>query len=333
MEKNIVVTYRNGEVAGLTYPKRAKGLVKKSRAVYISEKEIRLTSDNAVFSCANDYMEDDNMSELNEDKNEEKYTLYFNAREWSVCADAQSKKSDYVCERVFVTDFEGNLSESFSISAAQTAAEIGTKQLVLKKNTSYMFYFWIRLDKNIKLDTSCQLNIIYNNDFENKRVYILSNKNIKPLKATQGWKLYGIPFTTEDNEYTQLRFVVRSAQCSIIPGKEAECYSDISDEEYSYDDYDTFQNKKAFDNIPNAFKDFFSQFDKKSAAADKDSAKENTKKDDPFKAFNDFAKQMKKDIQRDINKSVRSDIYSDIKSMKDDIINELKNTFNSDNQK
>ncbi|MDO5561086.1 MAG: hypothetical protein Q4F95_16030 [Oscillospiraceae bacterium] len=326
MEKNVIVTDRSGKVVGLTYPKRAKGLIKNSRAVYISSNEIRLQYDAAV-SCVNNYTEDDNMSELDTNKNEEKYTIYFNARDWSVCTDVGTNKNPSASERVFVTDFEGNLSESFSISAAQNAAEIGTKQLVLKKHTSYMFYFWIKMDKNIKLESSCQLNIIYNNDFENKRVYILSNKNIKPLKATQGWKLYGIPFTTEDNEYTQLRFVIRSAQCSIIPGKEAECYSGISDEEYSYDDYDTAQNKKIFDSIPNSFKDFFSQFDKKNNT----SASDSTKKDDPFKAFNDFAKQMKKDIQRDINKSVRSDIYQDIKSMKDDIVNEIKNTFNNGN--
>ena len=46
MEKNIIVTDRTGERLGFTYLKRAKGLVKNGRAEFISDREIKLLSDD-----------------------------------------------------------------------------------------------------------------------------------------------------------------------------------------------------------------------------------------------------------------------------------------------
>ena len=42
MIKNIIVRNEIGEVTGMTYPKRAKGLVKHGRAEYVKENEIML---------------------------------------------------------------------------------------------------------------------------------------------------------------------------------------------------------------------------------------------------------------------------------------------------
>ena len=53
--------------------------------------------------------------------------------------------------------------------------------------------------------------------------------------------------------------------------------------------------------------------------------------DDPFAAFGDLAKQIKRDIHREVNRSIRSDVYADIRAMKDEIVTELKNTFGNNN--
>ncbi len=362
MEKNIIVTDRTGKRLGLTYLKRAKGLVKSGRAEFVSEREIVLKDSNISFAsgCESTVTEVNKMSDINFDKGEkldkdekipasdnsvseekEDNNIYFNAREWSVCSDSAS-----TAERTFVTDFENNLSEAYCIgNKTQSITEIGTKQLILKKNTQYMFYFWLKLDKNIKYDAVCQLQIIYNSDFENKRVYMLSNNNIKPIKATDGWRLYKIPFTTEENEYTQLKFVVKSAICTIIPGKELKYYSNLSDD-YGFEtveETDESQsesetvNANAFENISNSFKEFFGKFDtthKSTSSADvtdKDKDSNRTIKD-PFTAFNDFAKQLKRDVQKEVNKNIRNDIYTDIKAMKDEIVNEIKSTFNNNKE-
>ncbi len=63
MEKNIIVVDENGKEHGVTYPKRAKGLVKKGRARFIDENKICL-------ACPAEDMntEDKNMSEIKIDK-------------------------------------------------------------------------------------------------------------------------------------------------------------------------------------------------------------------------------------------------------------------------
>ena len=342
MKKNIIVTDNKGKRLGLTYSKRAKGLVKSGRAEFINENEIKL-SDKPVYNTASvpKITEGNKMSEFDKKSSAPviENKIIFNAREWSVCSDAAASK----CERTFVTDFEKNLSEAYCIGdKTQNISVIGTKQLILTKNTKYIFYFWIKLERNIKYDAICQLQIIYNNDFDNKRVYVLSNNNIRPSKTTDGWQLYEIPFVTEDNEYTQLRFSVKSAICTIIPGKDAKSYASLPDDDF-YDDTDaestdeesSCDSPNAFKNISNTFKDFFGQFDPGNNQSSEKNPDKNTStgsKSDPFAAFNSFARQLKKDVQKEVNKNIRNDIYSDIKAMKDDIVNEIKNTFNNGNK-
>lgn len=255
--------------------------------------------------------------------------IYFNAREWSVVSDAASSKG----ERTFVTDFENDLSEAFCIGdKTQNITEIGTKQLILEKNTKYRFYFWVKIDRNLKNEAVCQLQIVYNGDFENKRVYVLSNGNIRAAKTVEGWQLFEIPFVTEDNEFTQLRFSARNSVCSIIPGREASCYASLKDDVFT-DDVPVDEGSAAgaeqstddqnpFKNISDGLRDFFGQFEQKP-----EEKKTESRADDPFSVFNDFAKQIKRDVQREVNRNIRNDIYSDIKAMKDEIVSELKNTF------
>lgn len=271
---------------------------------------------------------------------EDRYKIYFNAREWTVCSDSSSSKG----ERTFVTDFENGLSEAYCIGdKTQNVTEIGTKQLILEKNTKYTFYFWVKIDRNLKNEAVCQLQIVYNGDFENKRVYVLSNGNIRSAKTVDGWQLFEIPFVTEDNEYTQLRFSAKSSVCSIIPGRESKYYSaladDISDPESAEDTDEENQDSDAeqnpFKNISDSFRDFFGQFDAQKNTETKQENSTGSKTADPFAAFNDFAQQIRREVRREVNRNIRNDVYSDIRAMKDEIVNELKNTFgnNSNNDK
>ena len=164
MIKNVIVTDEFGNKQGLTYPKRAKGLIKQGRAEFVGENKIRLfyKQNNLLSSLIN--MEDDIMSEFDNFDNKENSEktvnkLYFNAREWSFNPDCATNKG----ERTFVTDFEDNLIESYTVgdNSANTT-EIMTKQLVLKKNTEYVFTFWIKQTSFKKFDTTCQLQILYN---------------------------------------------------------------------------------------------------------------------------------------------------------------------------
>ena len=338
MEKNIIVTDFTGRKLGMTYEKRAEGLVKNKRAKYVNEYTIQMSSAFDRAEEKDDQMlvtEGNKMSEFDVYKKEnvpDDTKIYFNAREWSVCSDASSS-----AERTFVTDFENNLSEAYCVgNKSERVTEIATKQLALKPNTRYDFYFWAKLD--LKYDSMCQLQIIYDEDFENKRVYILSNSNIKPAKVTDGWRLYRIPFITEENEKTQLRFFVKAARCTFVPGKEEIYYKNLPNDddvidsvEDSADDVSTEnEENKPFKNIADSFKELFGQNkqESKNQAAEKNK-QQNTADDkkDPFQVFNDFTQQIRRDIRREVNKSVRNDIYSDLKNMKDDIVNEIKNTF------
>lgn len=351
MEKNIIVTDSSGRRIGLTYPKRAHGMVKNNRAEFISENEIRLlaapmTEASSVKSTREETkMSDQEKNTTASAVSEDKHKLFFNAREWSICSDVSSSKA----ERTFVTDFEGNLSEAYCIGdKTQTVTEIATKQLILEKNTRYTLYFWTKIDKSIKNEAVCQLQIVYNGDFENKRVYVLSNNNIRPAKIIDGWQLYEIPFVTEDNEYTQLRFSVKSAVCSVIPGKEAACYASLPDDDCIYNDgaadsSEDFDECSAddqanpFKNISDSFKEFFGQFDPQKRTNDEQgktaySENKDNRTNDPFASLNEFARQIKRDVQREVNRNIRNDVYSDIRAMKDEIVNELKNTFGNNNK-
>jgi hypothetical protein len=75
----------------------------------------------------------------------------------------------------------------------------------------------------------CRLEILYNNDWENRYTYNLNRNFIKPLKKLNGWELYEIPFITGDNEYTQLRFVAQGAYMTVMAAKEPSAYADIPD--------------------------------------------------------------------------------------------------------
>lgn len=155
--------------------------------------------------------------------------IYFDAREWSFSKEyADTNKG----ERTFITSFDGSLVEAYSIGSwsDDETTEITTKQLILKQNSEYVFTFWLNGGENAERTEVCQLQIIFNNDNEAKRIYKLNRNLIKPVKYHKGWLLFEIPFSTENNEFTQLKFMVKGAVMTVIPALDKENYTDLSDD-------------------------------------------------------------------------------------------------------
>jgi hypothetical protein len=225
--KQIVsVQSQDGENIGLTYPKRAAGLVKKGRARFVNDNTIRLMDVSDVTHTEDIKM--DNINTLNENKNEQRVNrLLFNAREWSFNKDCQKSN---VGNRSFMQGPDGNLAEAYTIGDwGYNWTEIVTKTLILPKNTTHTLTFWLNGGENDKNDEVCRFVVVYNNDCDNCYTYNLNRNFIKPLKKVNGWELYEIPFITGDNEYTQLRFVAKRAYMTVLSAKPAEAYADLPD--------------------------------------------------------------------------------------------------------
>ncbi|MDF2589801.1 MAG: hypothetical protein K0S41_3642 [Anaerocolumna sp.] len=153
--------------------------------------------------------------------------LYFNAREWKFNPDCDKNAG----ERTFITGLDGKLVEIYTLGNwGWDWSEIISKQLTLQKNTEYTFTFWLNGGENDRNNEVCRLQITFNNDHENSLIYKLNRNYIKPLKHYKGWELYEIPFTTEDNEYTELKFVAQAAFMAVMPAKDKEEYADLPDE-------------------------------------------------------------------------------------------------------
>ena len=224
--QTVAVQSQDGENIGLTYPRRAAGLVKKGRARFVNDNTIRLIDVSDVTNTEDIKM--DNINTLNENKNEQRVNrLLFNARDWSFNKDCQKSN---VGNRSFMQGPDGNLAEAYTIGDwGYNWTEIVTKQLILPKKTTHTLPFWLNGGENDKNDEVCRFVVVYNNDCDNCYTYNLNRNFIKPLKKFNGWELYEIPFITGDNEYTQLRFVAMRAYMTILSAKPAEAYADLPD--------------------------------------------------------------------------------------------------------
>ena len=246
MIKNIIVRNEIGEVTGMTYPKRAKGLVKHGRAEYVKENEIMLINKEDIVmdeifdtekineTPENDTAKQESVSAENgislkkESPVKDEHRLFFRPREWSF---NKTCKDSCVGERCFITSFDETLAEVYCIGNWQYDwTEIVTKDLILEKNTEYAFSFWLNGGENDRMDEVCQLHILFDNDWENRLIFKLNRSFIKPVKHYKGWYLYEIHFTTEDNSYTQLRFVAQRAPMAVMYADAPSAYADLPNE-------------------------------------------------------------------------------------------------------
>ncbi len=273
-KRTVRVYSADGGEAGFTYPKRAKGLVKKGRARYVNDFDIRLNvsdvndldfteenkMDNNILNNNNqddmtenleklsEISEISNAADMPEEKTEEKAVevkeetktkksvrvvysepvnkLYFKAREWIFNKDCKNNAGS----RSFIEGPDGVIAEAYTIGDwSWNWTEIISKTLLLPKNTLNTFTFWLNGGENDNYNEVCRFEVVFNNDWENRLTYNLNRNFIRPVKRLNGWELYEIPFRTENNEYTQLKFVSQRAFLTIMDAQDVSAYEDIPD--------------------------------------------------------------------------------------------------------
>lgn len=227
----------DGQQIGTTYPKRARGLVKKGRAHFVNDCDIRLNVSDVTITEENNMM-DNNINTNNSAQaasvdlekraaqTEPVNKLYFEAREWSFNKDCNKN----VGNRSFMQGPDGIISEAFMIGDwGWNWTEIVSRTLILPKNTLNTFTFWLNGGENDNNNEVCRFEVIFNNDYEGRYSYNLNRNFIRPIKSVNGWELYEIPFRTGDNEYTQLRFVAQRAYMTVLSAKDVSEYADLPD--------------------------------------------------------------------------------------------------------
>ena len=216
----IRVLDENGNQIGSTYPRRAAGLIKKGRAQFVNDFDIRLLASDV--SKITEELKMDNNTNINVQENT-KNRLYFNPRDWALVSDAPGYRS-------FMEGPDGELSESFMIGDwGWNWTEIASQMLTLEKHTKYEFVFWLNGGENDQNNETCQFAVLFDGDYDGRLIYNLNRNYIKPLKKVYGWELYCIPFTTGDNETTQLRFMAMRAYMTVMSAGDPEGYADLAD--------------------------------------------------------------------------------------------------------
>ncbi|MDE7295380.1 MAG: hypothetical protein K2N72_13230 [Oscillospiraceae bacterium] len=237
--RTVTVLSEDGKEIGRTYPKRAKGLVKKSRAVFVTDNTIRL---NGCPTCDN--TEDNMMDNININTEKTRESLeagsvnyvYLKPKKWKKHPDVQRTT---IFERFSIPDpfgGDGEMTDVLSTGSWNGAwCEITNGVEVLEKNTEYRFVFWLNGGENDRYNEVCQLHIIFTDDpvnmpltdWDNKLCYKLNRGYIKPLKRCNGWELYSVPFKTGDKDFVQLRFVSQNAPMAVMEAKAPEYYADL----------------------------------------------------------------------------------------------------------
>lgn len=223
----VKVLDEDGNLLGLTYEKRAKGLVKKQRAEYITDGEcaynaIRMKIVPSAVFCP--------------DKEKDKTIMkkiYFNPREWHFDYSIQSNSGS----TMMITGIDGNLTEIFTIGGWNYAKTvIMTEPIATGKNQNCVFTFWLNGGEDDRISEICNLEIVYPNVSESY-TYKLSRGLIKPVLHCKGWELFEIKFNSGENESVILKFVSENAPMSIMTAADISKYSEYPDEPDVYAEY------------------------------------------------------------------------------------------------
>lgn len=226
MAKNVIVTDEFDNQIGLTYPKRARGLIKNGRAEYVSDDRIRLLK-GAKTPSANNETEDFKMSNV----------INFNAREFKFDEGCQSMDGTPVNagSRMFLTDFKGENVQAFEIGDWHwTWSQIKCDKQ-LEPNTDYVFRFAVQGGVNNTGDGQSHFMVIHDKDYDNRLEYPLERSRFKPVlskKADGGFlRVYEIPFNSESGN---VRFIFNAQHFveTIMPAYEHEAYAELEDKTY-----------------------------------------------------------------------------------------------------
>lgn len=254
MTKNITVLDENGNTVGNTYPKRAKGLVKKSRAVFVTDDTICLSDCPTCYDTEDITM--DNNININDKKTVQQVSagndaekvryFYLEPKKWKKHPDVRNTKFD----RFSMISPFGDGSAMQDVLAigdwGSNWCEITNGVAVLEKNTEYRFVFWLNGGENDRSNEVCQLHIIFTDDpvnmpmsdWENKLCFKLNRSYIKPIKRCKGWELYSIPFTTAETDFVQFRFVAQNAPMAVMAAESPDHYESLQD------DFDPFEGMR-----------------------------------------------------------------------------------------
>lgn len=241
MKKNsqtVRVWDEQGTVIGYTYPKRAKGLVKKCRAEFVSDKEIRLNKQCPTY----ENMEDNEMDNENIVENKMNF-ITVNPREWcrNPCSGNQTVFDRFMISNPLFQEVQSAPSMVEVLSVGQWAWH-GASYVIngfqeLEPRTEYHFVFWLNGGENDRSDETCQLQILFSDnnitastdEFMDGLCFRLNRGYIKPLKKHKGWELYDIPFTTTDARYTQCQFVADRAPMALMSAERLDAYKNLPD--------------------------------------------------------------------------------------------------------
>lgn len=242
MKKNtemVRVVDEHGTEIGYTYPKRAKGLVKKRRAKFVTDREICLDKPSLTY----ENMEDNEMDEFKKIN-----YLTFSIEGWYADMDAPQNRYG------FNQDFKG-VWDKFMISNPLADAIPGAPNMVealsvgtfdwnrltrvaygpfqLEPETDYQLVFWLNGGENDRSDETCNLEIFYlsadQSKYTNRICCCLNRNNINPLKKYKGWEYYSIPFRTDGLGFIKLRFVADRAPLAIIAAEAPDAYEGMKD--------------------------------------------------------------------------------------------------------
>lgn len=152
--------------------------------------------------------------------------LFFEPKKWFSITEGTSSKS----YKSMMKAPDGVFTQTYMLGNWHNEwFEIGSEELSLEKNTEYKFTFWLNGGENDRFDETCQFAVLFDGDYDNRLIFNLNRSYIAPLKKVNGWELYEIPFTTEENELTQLRFMACGAFMTVMAAKEPSAYDGIPD--------------------------------------------------------------------------------------------------------
>lgn len=236
IEKNVIVTDQFDNQIGLTYPKRARGLIKNGRAEYVSDDRIRLLK-GAHTPSANNDTEDIKMSNV----------INFNAGEFKFDEDCQSAGS-----RMFISDFSGENVQIFEIGDWNwTWSQIKCEKQ-LEPDTDYVFRFAVQGGVNNTGDGQSRFIIMQDKDWDNRLEYPIERSRFKPVLSKTvkvGFlRVYEIPFNSGESGNVTFIFTAQHFVETIMPAKELEAYAELEDQTYDQL-WQEIQEKRAGNNM------------------------------------------------------------------------------------
>lgn len=167
-------------------------------------------------------------SDTSKEARENVKLLFFEPRKWKPA----KKPENNVTARSFISNpFGEGLTEAYTIGDWNfNWSEIETADMPLEKNTDYEFVFWLNGGECENSGETSRLELIFDNDYENRYTYNLNRSFIRYERHYKGWYLYRIPFNTEDSCYTKLKFISMRSYMSIIKAEAPESYSDLPED-------------------------------------------------------------------------------------------------------